>query len=137
MNSIIETKNIKKIFFHEKKEIKILENVNFNIKRGELVALTGPSGSGKSSFLHMLALLEKPTSGKIILLGKEVRDIKSEMKDSIRQKNISIIFQNHNLLSDFTVMENVLMPLIIKGENLNKSVEKVNDILKYTKIFNR
>ena len=58
MNSIIETKNIKKIFFHEKKEIKILENVNFNIKRGELVALTGPSGSGKSSFLHMLALLE-------------------------------------------------------------------------------
>ena len=137
MNSIIETRNIKKIFFHEKKEIKILENVNFNIKRGELVALTGPSGSGKSSFLHMLALLEKPTSGKIILLGKEVRDIKSEMKDSIRQKNISIIFQNHNLLSDFTVMENVLMPLIIKGENLNKSVEKVNDILKYTKIFNR
>ncbi len=137
MNSIIETKNIKKIFFHEKKEIKILENVNFNIKQGELVALTGPSGSGKSSFLHMLALLEKPSSGKIFLLGKEVRDIKSEMKDSIRQKNISIIFQNHNLLSDFTVMENVLMPLIIKGENLNKSVEKVNDILKYTKIFDR
>ena len=93
MNSIIETKNIKKIFFHEKKEIKILENVNFNIKRGELVALTGPSGSGKSSFLHMLALLEKPTSGKIILLGKEVRDIKNEMKDTIRQKNISIIFK--------------------------------------------
>tara|TARA_A100001011_G_scaffold43466_1_gene40862 strand:+ start:1401 stop:2090 length:690 start_codon:yes stop_codon:yes gene_type:complete len=134
---IVETKNLKKTFSHDKKKIKILENVNFSIKPGELVALTGPSGSGKSSFLHMLALLEKPSSGYIYVLGKEIKEIKTELKNIIRQKNISIIFQNHNLLSDFTVMENVLMPLIIKEENINKSIEKVNDILRYTKILDR
>ena len=134
---IIETKNLKKTFLHDKKKIKILENVNFSIKPGELVALTGPSGSGKSSFLHMLALLENPTSGNIYILGKEIKEIKNAQKDIIRQKNISIIFQNHNLLSDFTVMENVLMPLIIKDENTNKNIEKVNDILRYTKILDR
>ena len=83
----------------------------------------GPSGSGKSSLLHLLALLDKPSKGKIYINGNETNNL-TIIKGKIRQKQISIIFQDNNLLSDFSTIENVLMPLIIRGENYNKSYEK-------------
>ena len=102
-----------------------------------MIALTGPSGSGKSSFLHMLALLDSPTKGKIFIKDKDTKDLKEFEKDNIRRKNISIIFQDNNLLTDFTVIENVIMPLIIKGESLKSAKEKAMKILKDIKIINR
>ena len=138
MNKILlETVNLKKTYDHKNGTINLFDNVNIKIKRGDLVALVGPSGSGKSSFLHLLALLDDPTKGKILLKNKDTKDFSDEEKDQIRRKNISIIFQDNNLLTDFTALENVIMPLIIKGEKTSTSIEKAKKLLKDVRISNR
>ncbi len=138
MNKILlETVNLKKTYDHKNGTINLFDNVNIKIKRGDLVALVGPSGSGKSSFLHILALLDDPTKGKILLKNKDIKNFSDEEKDQTRRKNISIIFQDNNLLTDFTALENVIMPLIIKGEKTSISIEKGKKILKDIRISNR
>ena len=133
----IELINLKKTFEHVNGTITLFNNFNINIKEGELVALVGPSGSGKSSLLHLLALLDEPTFGKIILNNIDTKKLTNIKKDEIRRKNISIIFQDNNLLTDFTAIENVKMPLIIKGESRGIISKKAEKILKDVKIFNR
>ena len=115
--SLIEIKNLKKEYMNGDTKISVLNNVNLNIISGKLVALVGPSGSGKSTLLHLLALLDKPTSGSIKSFGVAVEKLNDESKNKIVRENISIIFQNNNLLSDFTALENVAIPLIIRNEN--------------------
>ena len=138
MNKIIlETNNLKKSFNHADGKITLFENFNIKIKEGELVALVGPSGSGKSSLLHLLALLDEPTKGKIILNKQETKYLSNYQKDELRRSSVSIIFQDNNLLTDFTAIENVMMPLIIKGENTKEIFKKAEQILKNVKIFNR
>jgi len=134
---LIEVKKLKKTFDHRNGQIKVFQDVNLGIKAGELVALVGPSGSGKSSFLHLLSLLDKPSAGKILLSGKDSKNFDENQKDQIRRKKISIIFQDNNLLSDFTALENVLMPLIIRGENYKKSLEKAKNVLKQVNLIER
>ena len=134
---LLETINLKKSFEHRNGTVELFNNVNLKVRRGDLVALTGPSGSGKSSFLHLLALLDEPTKGKIILDDKDTKILKDEKKDLIRRERISIIFQDNNLLSDFTAFENVMMPLIIRGEKSISATKKTNKIFKEVKIFNR
>jgi len=134
---LLEIINLKKSFEHRNGTIELFNNVNLKVRRGDLIALTGPSGSGKSSFLHLLALLDDPTKGKVILDKKDTKDLKDEQKDQIRRERISIIFQDNNLLSDFTAFENVIMPLIIRGERSISAIKKANKILKEVKIFNR
>ena len=131
MNKIIlETSNLKKTFEHRNGTIELFKDVNIKVRKGDLIALVGPSGSGKSTFLHLLALLENPSKGKILLFNRDTKDIREDMKDKIRREKISIIFQDNNLLSDFTAFENVIMPLIIKGEKSKTTIEKTNKILK-------
>ena len=138
MNKILlETTNLKKSFDHIKGSITLFDNFNIKIKEGELVALVGPSGSGKSSLLHMLALLDEPTKGKIIIDNQETKLLTNDKKDLLRRKSISIIFQDNNLLTDFTALENVKMPLIIKGESKRVINNKAEKILKDVKIFDR
>ena len=138
MNKILlETINLKKSFEHKNGMVELFNNVNLQVRRGDFIALTGPSGSGKSSFLHLLALLDEPTKGKILLEDKDTKILKDEKKDRIRRERISIIFQDNNLLSDFTAFENVMMPLIIRGEKTVSATKKANKILKEVKIFNR
>ena len=134
---ILELKNLKKNFNHKNKKIELFKNVFLKIKRGDLVALIGPSGSGKSSLLHLLSLLDKPTSGQIFVLGSDSSEFNEEQKNKLRRDNISIIFQNNNLLSDFTAVENVLMPLIIKGINSKKSIELAKKVMKVVKLSDR
>ena len=138
MNKILlQTVNLKKNYEHKNGNIELFKNVNIKIKRGELVALVGPSGSGKSSFLHLLALLDIPTKGKILLNNKDTKDFNEEEKNSTRRNDISIIFQDNNLLTDFSALENVIMPLIIKGVNTDRAIEKAKKLLKDVKILNR
>ncbi len=138
MNKILlETINLKKFFHHRNRTIKLFENVSIKIKRGDLVALVGPSGSGKSSFLHLLALLDSPNQGKILLKNKDTKKFTDRDKNNARRKDISIIFQDNNLLNDFTALENILMPLIIKGEKQDTSIKKAFKILKEVKIHDR
>ena len=134
---LLETYNLKKRFDHVEGTITLFNNFTMRFKEGELVALVGPSGSGKSSLLHLLALLDEPSKGKILVNGEEIKNISDDQKDEIRQKNVSIIFQDNNLLSDFTAIENIMMPLIIKGENIKVAHEKSKNILKSLKIFDR
>jgi|TARA_X000001036_G_scaffold240281_1_gene224082 ABC-type lipoprotein export system ATPase subunit len=138
MNKILlETINIKKTYEHINGNIILFNNLNLKIKQGDLIALIGSSGSGKSSLLHLLALLDNPSKGKILINNKEASSLNESQKDEIRRKNISIIFQDNNLLSDFTALENVMMPLLIKGENEKDILSKAKKILKDVKILNR
>ena len=138
MNKIlIETVNLKKTYHHFNGNITLFNNLNLKIKQGDLVALVGPSGSGKSSLLHLLALLDEPTRGNIKINDVYTNEFTDEKKDETRRKHISIIFQDNNLLNDFTAIENVMMPLIIKGENLVNAKKEAQKILKVVKILNR
>ncbi len=134
---LLETINLKKTYDHKNGIINLFENVNIKIKYGDLIALVGPSGSGKSSLLHLLALLDNPNKGKILFKDKDTRNFRDKEKDQIRRNNISMIFQDNNLLTDFTALENVIMPLIIKGENKSNSIQKAKKILNEVKILNR
>ena len=135
--TLIETSNLKKSFEHMKNSITLFDNFNIKIKEGELVALVGPSGSGKSSLLHLLALLEDPSNGKISINKQDTKLLSNDQKDELRRKNISIIFQDNNLLSDFTAIENIKMPLIINHEKKDIINQKAEKILKDLKILNR
>ena len=114
-NLIVETLNLKKTYKHSNGNITLFDKLNIKIKRGELVALIGPSGSGKSSLLHLLGLLDEPSKGNIKINDIYTNKLNDEEKDKIRREKISIIFQDNNLLNDFTAIENVMMPLLIKN----------------------
>jgi len=129
-NNILEIKRINKNFQHRNGLIEIFKNVTLNIKKGDLVALIGPSGSGKSTLLNMISLIDDPTTGQIIFNNKDIKNLNEENKNNIRKKNISMIFQENNLLTDFTAIENVLMPLIIRDEKIELSQKKAGKILK-------
>ena len=135
--TLIETINLKKTYQHYNNNITLFNNLNLKIKQGDLVALVGPSGSGKSSLLHLLALLDEPTKGEIKINDINTKKFSDEKKDETRRKNISIIFQDNNLLNDFTAIENVMMPLIIKGENEEIAKKEAQKILRAVKIFDR
>ncbi len=134
---LVETINLKKSFNHVNGTITLFENINIKINQGELVALIGPSGSGKSSLLHILALLDDPSKGKIKINKTEIKNLTNIQKDNLRREKISIIFQDNNLLNDFTAIENIMMPLIIRGEKKEIIKEKANKILKDVKILDR
>ena len=138
MNRILlETNNLKKSYENADRSITLFDNLNIKINQGDLVALVGPSGSGKSSLLHLLALLDEPSKGRITINSIETKKLSNIQKDNLRREMISIIFQDNNLLTDFTAIENVMMPLIIKGEEKKKINEKANKILKEVKLFDR
>ena len=136
-NSIVEILNLKKTYKHSNGNITLFDKLNIKIKRGELVALVGPSGSGKSSLLHLLALLDEPSKGNIKINDISTNKLKDEEKDKIRREKISIIFQDNNLLNDFTAIENVMMPLLIKNINEEEAKSRAQKILSSVKILER
>ena len=137
MNNLIKIKNLTKNFINNKLVVKVLKNLNLELEMGNIVALIGPSGSGKSTLLHLIALLDKPTTGNISILGKETFNITEDKKNKIIRDNISIIFQNNNLLSDFTAIENVAMPLIIRNNSYSDSIQKAEKFLKKVNLGHR
>ena len=136
-SNILQIKKIKKSFLHRNGLIEIFKNVTLNINKGDLVALVGPSGSGKSTLLNMISLIDSPTSGQITFNNKDLNNLNEEAKNDIRKKKISMIFQDNNLLNDFTALENVLMPLVIKEEKIKLSQKKAEKILKDFNLKNR
>jgi len=135
--NILKIKNVKKFFTHKNGIVEIFKDISLGIEKGDLVALVGPSGSGKSTLLNMISLLDKPDKGEIFFKDINLRQTDEDKKNHIRKKNISIIFQNNNLLNDFTAIENVVMPLIIRNEDKKKSYMKAKLILNDFNLSNR
>ena len=136
-NEIIRLSKINKKFYSNNKEINVLENVNLEINKGELVSLTGPSGSGKSTLLHIIALLDQPTGGQVFFKNKNFSESSDFEKDNVRKKEISIIYQQHNLLSDFTALENVMIPLLNIGFPKDESLKKAKETLTLVNLSKR
>ena len=108
----IETKNLIKNYIVPKSgEVKVLKGIDLLINSGEKVALMGPSGAGKSTLIHILGLMDKPTSGNVLIDGNDITSFSPAKLAKMRKENIGFVFQFHYLLADFTVMENILMPV--------------------------
>ena len=126
---MIELKKIYKNYFSSKK-IEVLRNINFNFKPGNIYSLVGPSGSGKSTLLNLISLIDKPSSGHIKLDNLEIEDKSNDERDEIRSKKIGIIYQDKNLLSDFTTLENVYMARLSLDNNKKKALSDAKNIIK-------
>ena len=136
-NEIIKLSNISKKFVGTNKNIIVLKNVNLKINKGELVSLSGPSGSGKSTLLHIIALLDQPTSGEVFFKKVSFSKSNDREKDLVRRRGISIIYQQNNLLSDFTALENVVIPLVNNGFSREESSKKAAKILSLVNLSKR
>lgn len=135
--TLISLKGITKIYQTGKVEVRALDGIDLNIKRGELVAVTGPSGSGKSTLMNIMGCLDQPTSGSYHLDNQPVADMTIHQLASIRNKKIGFIFQNFNLLSYATAYENVEMPLIFAGKPGKYRKEKIIECLSLVGLADR
>ena len=134
---IVKLSKISKKFVGANKNISVLKNVNLKIMPGKLISLTGPSGSGKSTLLHLIALLDKPSSGEVFFKKKNFSRSTDQEKDLVRRNNVSIIYQENNLLSDFTALENVIIPLVNNGYMWNEAANKAKKILSIVNLSER
>jgi ABC-type lipoprotein export system ATPase subunit len=116
MSNIIELNNISKTF-DNKKKITVLKNLNFKFKKGKIYSLSGPSGSGKSTLLNLLSLIDRPSSGNIKIDNRNINHNEIEVNDKIRSSNIGIVYQEKNLLPDFTAIENVCIASLAANDN--------------------
>lgn len=122
---ILNISNLKKIYTTRfgGNQVQALKGVTFSVERGEYVAIMGESGSGKTTLLNLLAALDKPTSGKVILDGKELSSVKERSLASFRRENLGFVFQEFNLLDAFSLKDNILLPLVLSGQPV-KNMER-------------
>ncbi len=112
---IIQAVGVQKVFHKDGVEVNVLNGVDLSVKRGEFVTIMGPSGAGKSTFLHILGALDKPTGGRVLFKGENILAYTEKEESLFRNRKIGFIFQFYHLLQDFNVVENIMMPLMIKG----------------------
>lgn len=117
--SILEVSGLRKIYSARfgGNKVEALKNVNFSVENGEYVAIMGESGSGKTTLLNILAALDKPTSGTVILDGKDLKDLKESAVAAFRRDNLGFVFQDFNLLDTFTIEDNIYLPLVLSGKS--------------------
>ena len=125
---IIQISNLTKIF-GDGVEIKALDGVDLDIKRGEFMSIIGPSGSGKSTLLNQIGILDTPTSGTILLNGVDVTEMSDKERSRTRNKELGFIFQYHHLLPDFNALENVMIPLLISGVKSSQARKVARKVL--------
>ncbi|MAQ28275.1 MAG: ABC transporter ATP-binding protein [Pelagibacteraceae bacterium] len=128
MNNIIEVNNLEKSY--NKKKIKVINKVNYKFKNGKIYSLIGPSGSGKSTLLNLLSLIDSPNSGTISINNEKINFKEKNKNDQIRSNKIGIIYQDKNLLSDFTVLENVYLPRLAISNNKIDAIKDSKNLLK-------
>ena len=136
MNNFIQLSNITKSFESFKK-VKVLKKISYKFKKGKIYSLIGPSGSGKSTLLNLLSLIDRPTSGSIRVENKQIDFNDTKKNDILRAKKIGIIYQQDNLLPDFTALENIYLASLAAGNNKEYSISKAKSLLKKIGILNR
>ncbi|SKA98079.1 putative ABC transport system ATP-binding protein [Caloramator quimbayensis] len=130
--SILEVKNLKKVYTtrFEGNTVQALSNVSFSIEKGEYVAIMGESGSGKTTLLNIIAALDKPTSGDVLLNDKSIISIKEKDISAFRRDNLGFVFQDFNLLDTFSVQDNIFLPLVLAGKTYDEMDERLKVIAK-------
>jgi len=136
MNNLIQLSNLNKIFVNEKK-VNVLKKINYKFKKGKIYSIMGPSGSGKSTLLNLLSLIDRPTSGSITIENNYINFKDSKKNDLLRAKKIGIIYQQNNLLSDFTAIENIYLASLAAGNNKETSMVKSKILLRKVGLTSR
>lgn len=135
MSSILQVKDVSKVYQSGDRQLKVLDSINFNIDAGETVSIVGPSGSGKTTLLGLCAGLDQPTSGQITITNQILNDLDEDQRATIRNKKIGFIFQDFQLIPTLTAVENVSVPLELRGE---KHVSKTaNELLERVGLLER
>ena len=129
MSSLIKIQGLNKIYSSPGGDLHVLKDINFDVARGEMIALMGPSGVGKSTLLHMLGTLDRPTSGKVLYEGTDVFGLGPDALASFRSESIGFIFQFHHLLPEFNTIENTVMPALIAGRGYKEAHERAEHLL--------
>jgi lipoprotein-releasing system ATP-binding protein len=127
---VIRVENLRKVYRSGRGELQVLAGVNFSLVSGEMVAITGASGTGKSTFLHLLAALDTPTSGAVYFQGRALETLSEAERADFRRRSIGYVWQQHHLLPDFTAAENVATPLLLGGAPHAKAINVAQEWLK-------
>jgi lipoprotein-releasing system ATP-binding protein len=123
-NFILEAHNLSKVYYTPAKELPVLKGIELNVSKGETLAITGPSGAGKSTLLHLLGGLDSPTEGEVFFSGIELGKISEEERCQIRNSRMGFIFQFYHLLPEFSALENLVLPAMIKNHLTRKMLEE-------------
>jgi ABC-type lipoprotein export system ATPase subunit len=134
---ILYSKGLWKIFEVSEEKIEVLRGIDFGIKRGNSVLIQGPSGSGKTTFLMLLSLLDVPTRGEIYIKGKKIEFDKDKEVSLIRNRMFGFIFQFYNLLPEFTALENVMVPLLLRGIKVKEARDRAEEMLKKVGLYDK
>lgn len=134
---VLETKGLTKNFATSTGELQVLRGIDLQVAAGEFVSITGPSGVGKSTLLHILGGLDKPTTGEVKVCGQQVDRLNDTAASHYRNKEVGFIFQFHYLLEEFDAVENVMMPLMVRGEARNKSQSRALNLLEEVGLADR
>ncbi len=127
--TVLEARGVSKSFHQGPREVRVLENVNMALSAGESLAIVGASGAGKSTLLHILGGLDQPDAGEVLIEGASMWDLKAAERGRIRNHALGFVYQFHHLLPEFSAMENVAMPLLIRGESTQSARDKSIDLL--------
>ena len=134
---VMSVRDIKKTFMEGGQPLHILRGGGFDLHRGEIIAMVGQSGSGKSTLLQCVGLLDRPSGGSILINGAAVQKMDEDMRTQIRRKKIGFVYQKHNLLSDFTALENVMLPMLANGIDENLARARAIKLLKSANVAHR
>ncbi len=137
METVIHVNDVCKSFSLESEDVHVLKNLSFEIKQGEFVSLMGPSGSGKSTLLYLIGGLDYPTSGQILLNGKELAAMNDKEISDMRRREIGFVFQFYNLIPNLNVEENVMLPILLEGKNMKEHRRDLEEILELVGLSDR
>lgn len=127
--SNVECRQLRKTFVDGKLRVDVLTDVNLQVSPGEMIAIVGASGSGKSTLLHLLGGLDRPSSGEVIVAGENLARLSEKAKSRLRNRSLGFVYQFHHLLPEFTALENICMPLLIRGVNHSEAISQAKEMI--------